>query len=151
MQCKLMVLWIYPTLRLIYTAPCSVRCVFTALLCVKRGWINAALSYALLEYKTKIVLALFASYIVGKVALSVVTLVPDIRKSFSRRAKREKAQAAPPQAANLLQALAVSVSRAISGSGDELQAFLGGLVARNRFIYRRGGGVLFVRIWQNGP
>ena len=105
-------------------------CVFTILLSVKRGWVNRLLSYPLLGYKTKIVIALFASYIAGKVVLSVVTLIPDIRKLLQRRAKRKKAKTAKPaQATNLLQSIGNLASSVIDQSPDYFEAFLGGLVA----------------------
>jgi len=104
-------------------------CVFTALLCVKRGWLNRVLSYPLLGYKTKIILALFASYIVGKLVLSIITLSADMSVWFRRRAKRQKEVPQQPEGTSLLVSLLNHFNTLVEQSPDVVQAFLGGIAA----------------------
>src|SRR5947207_624533 len=96
-------------------------CALTLLVSNKRGWVSSALSYPLLGYKTKLVLAAFASYIVGKAILGSITLVQDLITFSQQQAKREKAGKAGTQVAtapNLLSSLVTHINIYIDQAPD---------------------------------
>jgi hypothetical protein len=71
--------------------------VFLILTCVKLRWVTPILTYTLVGYVTKVVLALLASYIIGKVSLSAINLVSDSVTWLVRKLKPSKEE---PPAAN---------------------------------------------------
>jgi hypothetical protein len=100
--------------------------VFLILVCVKLRWITPILTYTLIGYVTKVVVALLASYIVGKVSLSAISLVSDSATSLAGKLKPTKEE---PPAANptVLQSLLNVVSKLVK-SGPWFTSFLGGLL-----------------------
>ena len=103
-------------------------CVFMILVGIKRQWATAILSYPLVGYKSKIAVALLASYILGKVVLSIVALSVELLKWFAEKLKTKEAQK-PQPAANQLQVLATLVSEYLGSASESFRAFIGGLVA----------------------
>jgi hypothetical protein len=103
-------------------------CVLTILVCAKRGWVTPVLSYSPLGYKTKIALAIFASYVAGKIVRSVVMLSVALCEWLAGKLKRRKAEKPKgQQVQNTLQVLAEFVSNEL-GASSGMRAFVGGLV-----------------------
>ena len=104
-------------------------CVFVMLILTKRGWVSVSLSYPLLGYKTKVALALFVSYIVGKLMLSVIALIVRFvkwtKENINRKGRKQHPEQKPQ---NILQLLANLASQSLETS-NELRFFIGGLVA----------------------
>jgi hypothetical protein len=100
--------------------------VFLILTCVKLRWVTPILTYALVGYVTKVVLTLLASYVIGKVSLSAISLVTDSVTWLAGKLKPSKVE---PPAANptALQSLLGVVSK-LWKSGPWFTTFLGGLV-----------------------
>ena len=100
--------------------------VFLILTCVKLRWVTPILTYAIVGYVTKVVLAFLASYVIGKVSLSVIGLVTDSVTWLAGKLKTSKVE---PPAANptALQSLFRVVSKLIK-SGPWFTSFLGGLL-----------------------
>lgn len=94
-------------------------CVFVALVSIKRGWISPALSYSLLGYKTKIGLAIFASYIIGKVLLSVITLSVQLGKWMIVKLKGKPKEAAEAKPQTVLDYLWRLVSQYLEKRASE--------------------------------
>jgi hypothetical protein len=91
--------------------------------------VTPILTYTLVGYVTKVVLALLASYVIGKVSLSAISLVRNSVTSLARKLKPSKEEE-PPAAANptALQSLLRAVSKWVSTSRPWFTTFLGGLV-----------------------
>jgi hypothetical protein len=108
-------------------------CVFLILICIKKHWVSQVLTYPLVGYKTKVVLGLLASYIVGKVFLSAFTVVVGplgwlLRKGAARLRKRQ-ATAAPEQPNRTRLGLLLTTLLELLEKNRRLRAFVGALVS----------------------
>lgn len=101
--------------------------VFLILTCVKLRWVTPILTYTLAGYVTKVVLALFASYVIGKVSLSAISLVSDLVTWLAGKLKPNKKEEPPAANPTALQSLFSVVSK-LMRSGPWFTTFLGGLV-----------------------
>jgi hypothetical protein len=79
--------------------------VFLILTCVKCHWAAPILTYSLVGYPTKVVLAVLASYIIGKVSLSAIVLISDSIEWFGRKLKPRKKEDPLPANHTALQSL----------------------------------------------
>ena len=100
--------------------------VFLILTCVKLRWVTPVLSYTLAGYVTKAVIALLASYVIGKVSLSAISVVSDSVKWLAGKLKPNKEEPLPANP-TALQSLLRVVSK-LARSGPWFTTFLGGLV-----------------------
>ena len=100
--------------------------VFLILTCVKLRWLTPILTYTLVGYVTKVVLALLASFVIGKVSLCAIILVNESVTWLAGKLKPSKEE---PPAANpsTLQFLLRAVAK-LMRSAPWFSHFVGGLV-----------------------
>jgi hypothetical protein len=103
-------------------------CVLLTLICIKRGWMTLVLSYPLLGYKTKVIAALVAAYVSGKVTLSLVSMLRELGTLIARKRNELKERNKPADKnPSVLQAVTTLISKALQSS-NKATAFLAGLV-----------------------
>lgn len=100
--------------------------VFLILTCVKLRWVTPILTYTLAGYVTKVVLALLASYVIGKVSLSAISLVSDSIKWLAGKLKPTKEEPLPANP-TALQSLLRAITKLVN-SGPWFMTFMAGLV-----------------------
>jgi len=100
--------------------------VFLILACVKLRWATPILTYTFVGYVTKVVLALLASYVIGKVSLSAISLVSHSVSWIAGKLKPSKEEPPAPNP-TALQSLIRLVSKLVK-SGPWFTTFLAGLV-----------------------
>jgi hypothetical protein len=104
--------------------------VFLIVTCVKLRWAVPILAYSPVGYKTKVVLALLASYVIGKISLSVIGLTNDSIEWLGdkiKSSKTSKTEEPLPANATALQSLLRLVTK-LMNSGPWVTTFFGGLV-----------------------
>jgi hypothetical protein len=110
--------------------------VFLILVSVKRQWITAILSYPLLGYKTKVAIALLASYIAGKVIVSVISFAQRLAGWVMKRFAKKGPAKPQPEIQNQLQYVFTVLSKALANSRGLRTFFvglLGGSLLSNQF------------------
>jgi hypothetical protein len=99
-------------------------CIFTILLLLKGRLATTLLSYSFLGYKTKVVCGLLASYVFGKVSLSVVTLIEELaRATINKRAIAKAKKENKGKESTALQLLA----RLFTEAPDQIRSFVIGI------------------------
>lgn len=79
--------------------------VFLILTCVKCRWASPILTYSLIGYGTKVVLAVLASYVIGKVSLSAIGLISDSTEWLGRKLSASEKEEPLPANPTALQSL----------------------------------------------
>jgi hypothetical protein len=102
--------------------------VFLIIMCVKLRWATPILTNTLVGYVTKVVLALLASYVIGKVSLSAISLVRDSVTSLAGKLKSSEEEPPAPTNPTALQSLLIAVAKWVRNSPPWFTTFLGGLV-----------------------
>src|SRR5579864_5553463 len=103
-------------------------CVLLTLICIKRGWVTLLLSYPLLGYKTKVIVALFAAYLAGKATMSLVTQLRQLAMWIAKKRNELKERSKPAEKNfTVLQMISDLISKAMTRS-TSVASFVAGFV-----------------------